>query len=100
MVVNVKDMLENIGNALSRLGGVVKVTATGERDADALVYKLESEPQVDVRKSVFHLCAKNNWPILGMMPIGTDLESVFIRLVDFSDGVVTEKKGKSCTHGA
>jgi ABC-2 type transport system ATP-binding protein len=89
-----------VENALSRLGGVVKVTATGERDADALVYKLESEPQVDVRKSVFHLCAKNNWPILGMMPIGTDLESVFIRLVDFSDGVVTEKKGKSRTHGA
>ena len=85
---------KEVESALSSLSGVQKVVATGERDGDAAVYKLESEPKIDVRKSVFHLCAKNGWPIVGMMPIGTDLESVFIRLVDVSDGVNVKKGTK------
>ncbi len=84
---------EQVESALSKLHGVKKASATGERDGDATVYKLESEPKLDVRKSVFNLCAQNGWPIVGMMPIGTDLESVFIRLVDVADGVHTSKKG-------
>jgi ABC-2 type transport system ATP-binding protein len=87
-----------VENALSKLGGVKSVEATQERDLDSYAYIVESDRGVDVRKSVFNLCAQRGWPILGMEPVGTDLESVFIRLVDKSDGVVTETKSRRRVH--
>ncbi len=73
--------------ALSKLHGVKNVVATGERDADSYAYVIETAKGADVRKAVFSLCATKSWPILGLMPTGTDLESIFIRLVDKSNGV-------------
>ena len=72
--------------ALEKVRGVKKVVSTGERDADSYAYIVESDRGVDARKSIFTLCAQKNWPIIGMMPSGTDLESIFIRLVDKSNG--------------
>ena len=71
--------------AIKRLPGVKAVDATGQREGDAFVFNIESSTGVDVRKPLFRLCAEKNWPIVGLMPIGTDLESVFIRLVDRSE---------------
>ena len=73
--------------ALEKVQGVKAIEATNERDGDSFAFRIESERGIDVRKSVFNLCARMGWPIIGMMPIGTDLESIFIRLVDRSDGV-------------
>ena len=78
--------------ALRKVGGIKSVDATGDRDLDSFSYVIESEKNVDVRKSVFNLCVSNNWPMIGMEPHGTDLETVFIRLVDRSDGVKESKK--------
>ena len=83
-----------VENSLSRVPGVKNVEATSERDADSFAYIVESEKGIDIRKPVFNLCSSYNWPILGMEPHGTDLETVFIRLVDRSDGVVTDKKNR------
>ena len=63
------------------------VVATNERDADSYAYLIESERGIDARKPIFNLCAEKKWAILGMMPVGTDLESIFIRLVDSPEGV-------------
>ncbi len=71
--------------AIKRLNGVKNADATGARESDAFTFNIESSPGVDVRKPLFRLCAEKNWPIVGLMPIGTDLESVFIRLVDRSE---------------
>ena len=81
-------------NALKRVAGVHAVESTGERDGEAFTFIIESERGVDVRKSVFNLCATRGWAMIGMEPQGTDLESVFIRLVDRSDGVIDSKKKK------
>ncbi len=78
-----KDVL----SAISKLGGVKNVIATGERDADSLAYIIESERGIDVRKALFSMCSTRGYPILGLAPVGTDLESIFIRLVDKSNGV-------------
>ena len=69
-------------SALEKIRGVKSVTATGERDSDAYAYIVESERGIDARKPIFNLCASKSWPILGMAPVGTDLETIFIRLVD------------------
>jgi ABC-2 type transport system ATP-binding protein len=78
--------------ALKKINGVKSVETTGERDADSVAVIIESEVGIDVRKAVFNTAVSRSWPIIGMEPVGTDLESVFIRLVDRSDGIVKEPK--------
>ena len=73
-------------NAIEKIRGVKTVTATGERDSDAYAYVVESARGVDVRKSLFSVCAAKNWAILGLAPVGTDLETIFIRLIDRANG--------------
>ena len=77
---------KEVAAAIERVSGVKSVECGGERDGDAFVFKVESERGIDVRKPIFNVCAKMSWPIIGMMPIGTDLESIFIRLVESADG--------------
>ena len=81
-------------SALGKISGVKNVVATGERDLDSYAYEIETARGVDVRKSVFSLCASRGWAILGLMPTGTDLETIFIRLVDRDSGIDTSRKGK------
>ncbi len=78
--------------SLGKINGVKSVEATGERDLDGYAYIIESEKGIDVRKAVFNLCVSRSWAIIGIEPHGTDLETIFIRLVDRSDGVVPAAK--------
>jgi ABC-2 type transport system ATP-binding protein len=71
--------------ALRKVVGVREARATGERDGDACVFIVEASASYDVRKSLFKLCVANDWPLVGLAPVGTDLESIFIKLVDRSD---------------
>lgn len=82
--------------ALLKLNGIKRVEVGTERDLDSYSYVIDSEKGIDARKPIFNLCASRNWTIIGIEAVGTDLESVFIRLVDRSDGIVTDapkKKG-------
>ena len=77
---------------LQALAGVKRIEIGNGKDMDSTPYIVESERGRDVRRDIFTLCAKNDWPIIGMEPHGTDLETVFIRLVDMSDGVGVPSK--------
>jgi len=79
-------------SAIERINGVKTAVATGERDQDSYAYIIESERGIDVRKSLFSLCSSKNWAILGLAPVGTDLESIFIRLVDRANGIIPKGK--------
>ena len=85
---------KDVETALGKVRGIKKVVATGERDADSYAYLIESDRGIDARKPIFSLCSEKNWPILGMMPSGTDLESIFIRLVDRSNGEYVKTDSK------
>ena len=85
---------KEIAASLRRLNGVRNVVSTGEKDADAYGFIVESERGIDVRKPVFNLCVKMGWAMLGIAPVGTDLESIFIRLVERSEGQDLLKKDK------
>ena len=43
---------------------------------------LTSDPRVDIRKPLFSMLAKNDWPLIGLEAMSTSLEDVFIELVD------------------
>ena len=81
-----------VKTALMGISGVKGVEITGERDMDSFAYKIDSERGQDVRRGIFAVCSQNGWPIVGLMPVGTDLESVFIRLVDTANGEKTVQK--------
>ena len=83
---------KEVAMALENIRGIRQVTPTGERDADSYAYLIESEKGLDVRKPVFNLCAQRSWAILGLSPVGTDLETIFIRLVDRDNGIEPKQK--------
>ena len=80
--VKISGPQREVTDALSRISGIKNVECTGERDLDSYAYVFDSQRGVDLRKAVFSLCSAKGWAILGLEPVGTDLETVFIRLVD------------------
>lgn len=83
-----------VEQALARINGVKKVKSTGERDSEAYTFIVESEKGIDVRKSIFALCVSRNWTIFGLNLVGTDLESVFIKLIDRGEATSAPSKSK------
>lgn len=73
-----KDILKHIRS----LVGIVSCEVYGEREGDAFSYDIESAKNVDMRKSLFRALAEKGWPILGMEPIGMELEDIFLRLIN------------------
>ena len=95
--VKISGPQQDVLSALKKIVGVKDVEATGTRDGDAYAYVVESERGTDVRKPIFNTCSRGGWPIIGLAAVGTDLESVFIRLVDKSDNPTANsgRRGKS-----
>ncbi len=72
-------------SALRAMNGMKSVEPAGEKEGDSAVYLLEGARGVDIRKPLFRLLAASNYPLMELAPTGTDLESIFIRLVEKSD---------------
>ncbi len=81
-----------IERMLEGIAGIKSVDSTGDRDLDSYAFVIESAKGTDVRKAVFGECARRGWPMIGMEAVGTDLETVFIRLVDRSDRKEKQEK--------
>ena len=85
---------KDVVSALEKLQGVKSVVDTAKRDGDASIVNVETSGGTDIRKPIFNLCVRNSWVMIGLCPIGTDLESVFIRLVERADGLSDGVKPK------
>ncbi len=72
----------DILRALRAMGEVTHAEVVGEREADSFVYMIESTAGVDIRKTLFNMLAQNGWPLIGLEQTGTNLEDIFISLVD------------------
>ena len=69
-------------NMIKGLQGVAHAETLGERDGDSFTYRIESVPNIDIRKILFHALADKGWPMIGMEAVGMDLEDIFLKLVD------------------
>ena len=69
-------------DALRHTAGVRAASTTENRDGDAYLFTVEGDMGVDIRKPLFYLCAKNDWPILSFEKAELDLEEIFLRLVE------------------
>ena len=80
MTFNICGPQNDVLKALKAIPGVAYAEAIGNRDMDSTAYLIESEENLDVRKSIFYAMAEKRWPIIGMDVMGMDLEDVFIAL--------------------
>lgn len=65
--------------------GIIYAEQLSTRDGEAYVYNIESEADVDIRKSLFYTLSEKNWPLVGMEPLGMSLEDIFVAIVDQTD---------------
>ena len=55
---------------------------------------LESDPGVDIRKTLFYALSKNSWPLIGIDAMGATLEDIFISLTDNKENDKKNVKAK------
>ena len=82
----------DIRNALLSLPEVRQAEALPGRDADSFAFALECKRGTDVRKPLFRLCVEKDFTLIGVEPLGTDLEDIFVRLIE--NAAQTEAVGK------
>lgn len=71
-------------SALKAKPGIIFAEQLPSRDGDAYIFNIESESDVDIRKSLFYMLSEKNWPLVGIEPLGMSLEDVFVAIVDQS----------------
>ncbi len=81
-IVKVCGPVREITRALRELEGVLHADSSGERDADAYIFRVRAKSGVDIRKPMFRMLAENDWPLVGLEPVKLDLEDVFVRLTE------------------
>ena len=71
---------QEVERALSGMQGVRRVRNFGEKEPGAYEYEIDAKEDADLRRPLFSLAAKRNWPILSMRSSELSLEDVFLRL--------------------
>ncbi len=69
-------------SSLRKINGVVYAEIAQRYEDGSANYIVESRGELDIRKPIFYMLAQNSWPILSMEFAGTDLEEIFISVVD------------------
>lgn len=92
MSVKICGPVKEVTSALRSLPGVLSAESVGNLDADSTSYVVESENGIDIRKPLFSLLSRNNWPMIGCETAGANLEEVFISLTEAAPETVRRKK--------
>ena len=90
LVMRVKGEPERVTAVLSQVPGVLKVTRLTEKEPGAYDYRVDGEPNTDIRTDVFHALARADLPLLCTYNNELSLEDVFLNLVGEPCG---EQKG-------
>ncbi len=77
------------------LPGVSYVDVLGTHELDSTSYLIESEPGIDIRKTLFNALAARGWAIIGIEALGINLEDIFIAVVDTPEPTKKQKKSKN-----
>jgi len=67
--------------AVRGLEHVTKASSAGSREAGTIDILVEAKRDHDIRRPLFALCAKADWPILMMKSMDLTLEDIFLNLV-------------------
>jgi len=75
---------KEIRTGLKTLKNVVDVEGFGEKEPGVYEFTVEGREGADLRRDLFHLAAKRDWPILSLSNTDLSLEDVFLRLTSAS----------------
>lgn len=75
----------DVMGVLGALPGVAKIEYVGSFEKGTIDFIIEAEKKTDIRRLLFEECAKRNWYILMITPLGMSLEDIFIQLVSQND---------------
>lgn len=94
MRINVKicGPKKEVFSALKDTVGVAYAEVVGENDIDSVTFLVESDSGVDIRKTLFNLCSRKSWPIIGLEAAGASLEDIFLALVNKSENATGKIK--------
>ena len=79
-------------SAIRSVSGVSYAEVLGNHDLDSTSFLVESEPGIDVRKSIFNLLSSKGWAIIGIEAMGVNLEDIFISVVDAPETKVKKRR--------
>ncbi|WP_322202263.1 ATP-binding cassette domain-containing protein [Acutalibacter intestini] len=84
---------KEILHAIEALEHVEDVYSLGEKEPGAYDFSIESALDVDIRRDLFALMARNGWPVLALKNTDLTLEDLFLQLTS-SDEAHSESKGE------
>ncbi len=80
LVVRLEGNSGEVQHALESIRGVLHVRNFGEKEPGVFEYEVDGRGGVDLRRPLFGIASKRNWPILSMSSSELSLEDVFLRL--------------------
>lgn len=80
LLVRIAGDQREILDAVRHLRGVLEAESLGEKESGAYDIMIEIAPDAEIRKELFALLAKKNFPILAMRNMDLTLEELFLRL--------------------
>ena len=97
LTVRMEGPAEEVRKTLRTIHGVLEVRDYGEREPGVYEYEITGRSGADLRRPLFGIAAKRNWPILAMESSELSLEDVFLKLTGstyLSDNAEAGIKGK------
>lgn len=80
LTARIEGAAEEVEKAVSGMQGVRGVQNFGEKEPGVYEYEISVKEGADLRRPLFSLAAKRNWPILSLESSDLSLEDVFLRL--------------------
>ena len=80
LVVRMEGDPAEVQQAAKTIRGVLAVHDYGQKEPGVHEYEIDGRAAADLRRPLFGIAAKRNWPILSMVSSELSLEDVFLRL--------------------
>jgi ABC-2 type transport system ATP-binding protein len=82
LAIRIEGPSASVLSSIKKIAGVIYAEISVEHEDGSATFIVESKSNVDLRKPIFYLLAKNSWPILSLEFTGANLEDIFISVVD------------------
>jgi ABC-2 type transport system ATP-binding protein len=84
LIVRMAGTEKELQNGLRTLKNVEGVESSGEKETGVFEFTVKAREGADLRRDLFHLAAKKDWPIMSLSNSELSLEDVFLRLTSSS----------------
>ena len=86
LIARISGPKTEIVKTLRSLDSVIYVEPLSSKEPGSYDYRVESQPNVDIRKMMFSTLAQKGWPLIGLRSMDMSLEDVFVQLITNETG--------------